>query len=152
VAGLRESDDSGVAAAERWVADHGSPAPTPSAVATWAAAGRGRAPDCCPTEPAACCGHGLASWWPVLVARRHRAQAAGPPAAWDPGLLLPHPERLALDDPAAAAALAAHEAAVDAGEAGYLDPSTALFVLTARWLWERGTCCGRGCRHCPWVS
>jgi hypothetical protein len=48
--------------------------------------------------------------------------------------------------------LAAHAAALSAGEAGYLDPTSGLFVLTARFLADRGTCCGRGCRHCPYVD
>ena len=63
----------------------------------------------------------------------------------------PHPSRLALDHPRRAEILAAHRAAVQAGEAGYLDPDTPLFVLTAAFLSKRGTCCGRGCRHCPYV-
>jgi hypothetical protein len=46
--------------------------------------------------------------------------------------------------------LAAHEAAMARGEVGYLDPVTGLFVMTAAALWARGTCCGRGCRHCPY--
>jgi hypothetical protein len=48
--------------------------------------------------------------------------------------------------------LAAHQAAIDAGEPGYLDPETGLFVLTADFLANRGTCCGRGCRHCPYLE
>lgn len=44
----------------------------------------------------------------------------------------------------------AHRRATDAGEAGYLDPATGLFVLTAAYLTERGTCCTNGCRHCPY--
>ena len=63
----------------------------------------------------------------------------------------PHPSRLAPDHPRRTAILAAHAAAVAAGEAGYLDPDTGLFVLTAAFLAARGTCCGRGCRHCPYV-
>jgi len=43
----------------------------------------------------------------------------------------------------------AHDAAVAAGEAGYLDPATGLFVLTSAYLAERGSCCEQGCRHCP---
>ncbi|GAC1388520.1 MAG: hypothetical protein NVSMB4_14720 [Acidimicrobiales bacterium] len=61
----------------------------------------------------------------------------------------PHPTRL---DPSRGdydAILAAHGRAVDRGEAGYLDPATGLFVLTAATLRARGTCCGQGCRHCP---
>jgi len=29
----------------------------------------------------------------------------------------------------------------------YMDKG--LFVLTERFLWRRGYCCGNGCRHCP---
>ncbi|MBV9487072.1 MAG: hypothetical protein JO246_13550 [Frankiaceae bacterium] len=46
--------------------------------------------------------------------------------------------------------MAAHAAAVERGEAGYLDPETGLFVLTERFLADRGYCCERGCRHCPY--
>ncbi|HEV3264314.1 MAG TPA: DUF5522 domain-containing protein [Acidimicrobiales bacterium] len=44
----------------------------------------------------------------------------------------------------------AHDAAVAAGQAGYSDPDTGLFVLTATYLRDRGTCCGNNCRHCPY--
>ena len=64
----------------------------------------------------------------------------------------PHPSRLPLDHPGRPAILAVHEAALAAGEAGYPDPATGLFVLTAGFLARRGTCCGRGCRHCPYVN
>lgn len=43
-----------------------------------------------------------------------------------------------------------HDRAVAAGKAGYLDPESGLFVLTATYLAERGHCCGSGCRHCPY--
>lgn len=46
----------------------------------------------------------------------------------------------------------AHDAAEAAGQAGYLDPSTGLFVMTAAYLRSRGKCCGSGCRHCPWPA
>ncbi|AGL20232.1 DUF5522 domain-containing protein [Actinoplanes sp. N902-109] len=62
----------------------------------------------------------------------------------------PHPSRLAPEHPRRAEILAAHRAAVTAGQAGYLDPETHLFVLTAAFLANRGTCCNRGCRHCPY--
>jgi hypothetical protein len=52
--------------------------------------------------------------------------------------------------PISAATLAAHDAAVRAGEPGYLDPDSSMFVFTARYLADRGTCCGSGCRHCPY--
>jgi hypothetical protein len=64
----------------------------------------------------------------------------------------PHPIRLPLSVAGREQILAAHAAAVDAGEAGYLDPQTGLFVLTSVFLAKRGTCCGRGCRHCPYVD
>lgn len=25
-----------------------------------------------------------------------------------------------------------------------------LLVFTAKYLWDRGSCCGNGCRHCPY--
>jgi len=64
----------------------------------------------------------------------------------------PHPSRLAPDHPYRTEILAAHDAALAADEAGYLDPESGLFVLTAGFLAHRGTCCGRGCRHCPYVN
>ncbi|MGA5305124.1 DUF5522 domain-containing protein [Nucisporomicrobium flavum] len=67
-------------------------------------------------------------------------------------LTQPHPSRLAPDHPQRAEILASHAAALEAGQAGYLDPGTGLFVLTAAFLADRGTCCGRGCRHCPYVN
>jgi hypothetical protein len=47
---------------------------------------------------------------------------------------------------------AAHDAAVAAGEPGYLDPDTGFFVFTSVALAERGACCGSGCRHCPYTD
>jgi uncharacterized protein DUF5522 len=64
----------------------------------------------------------------------------------------PHPSRLAADHPDRARILLLHGTAMDSGDAGYFDPQTGLFVLTARFLADRGTCCGRGCRHCPYVG
>jgi len=43
----------------------------------------------------------------------------------------------------------AHAHAQDAGEPGYVDPETGLFVMTRQYLLDRGTCCGNACRHCP---
>ncbi|MEC7985591.1 MAG: DUF5522 domain-containing protein [Myxococcota bacterium] len=43
-----------------------------------------------------------------------------------------------------------HEAACSRGDNGYIDPQTGFFVLTAKYLSERGHCCGAGCRHCPY--
>jgi hypothetical protein len=64
----------------------------------------------------------------------------------------PHPSRLGPDHPDRAKVLAAHDRALRDGAAGYPDPATGLFVLTAAFLVDRGTCCGRGCRHCPYVD
>lgn len=47
---------------------------------------------------------------------------------------------------------AAHDVAAARGDAGYLDPTTGLFVLTATYLRTRGYCCGNGCRHCPYPA
>lgn len=63
----------------------------------------------------------------------------------------PAGSRLPADQPAREEILAAHAAALDAGEPGYHDPVSGLFVLTAGFLAARGFCCQRGCRHCPYV-
>ncbi|MEQ4303181.1 DUF5522 domain-containing protein [Plantactinospora sp. B6F1] len=64
----------------------------------------------------------------------------------------PHPSRLPVTHPDRERILTAHAAALAAGESGYSDPATGLFVLTAGFLARRGTCCGRGCRHCPYLD
>ena len=64
----------------------------------------------------------------------------------------PHPSRLPPRHSRRAEILAAHAAALLERRAGYLDPETGLFVLTAAFLADRGTCCGRGCRHCPYLD
>ena len=51
-----------------------------------------------------------------------------------------------------AAILAAHGRALAAAEEGYLDPATGYWCFTAAYLWDRGTCCDSGCRHCPYVN
>jgi hypothetical protein len=63
----------------------------------------------------------------------------------------PHPSRLPLDHPSRAEILACHQQALDARQQGYFDPVNGLFVLTAAYLADRGTCCDSGCRHCPYV-
>jgi hypothetical protein len=63
----------------------------------------------------------------------------------------PARSRLPLNHPRRKEILANHDAAMASGRPGYPDPVTGLFVLTAAWLAERGTCCGNGCRHCPYV-
>lgn len=65
---------------------------------------------------------------------------------------LPHPSRLEPTHPRFAEIMSAHDAAVAAGQAGYLDPGTGLFVMTAEHHIRRGKCCHNGCRHCPYVG
>jgi hypothetical protein len=64
----------------------------------------------------------------------------------------PHPSRLAADAPHRATILDAHRAALAAGEPGYIDPGTGLFVFSAAYLVERGSCCDNACRHCPYTT
>jgi hypothetical protein len=64
----------------------------------------------------------------------------------------PHPDRLAPDHPRRPEILAAHAAALAAGQPFYEDPETGLTVLTAGYLADRGSCCGRDCRHCPYFD
>ena len=64
----------------------------------------------------------------------------------------PHPDRLAPTNPAYTQVIAAHAAALDAGEDCYVDPISGLTVLTARYLAQRGFCCESGCRHCPYIE
>jgi hypothetical protein len=63
----------------------------------------------------------------------------------------PHPSRLPQDAPERSAILDAHRAALTAGEPGYIDPVSGLFVFTAAYLTGRGACCDQACRHCPYV-
>lgn len=70
----------------------------------------------------------------------------------DRPLTEPALSRLPADAPGREAVLVAHAAALARGDAGYLDPVTGLFALTAGFLADRGYCCTRGCRHCPYVE
>ena len=45
---------------------------------------------------------------------------------------------------------AAHDRAVAAGEPTYADPDTGWSVFTEAYHLARGSCCGSGCRHCPY--
>lgn len=63
----------------------------------------------------------------------------------------PAASRLPPDHPRHDEVLQAHAAAIQAEKPTYADPDTGLLVLTAAWLADRGTCCGNGCRHCPYV-
>lgn len=64
----------------------------------------------------------------------------------------PNPDRLPAESPGFEEIMLAHDAAVSRGEAGYLDPFTGLFVMTAGFHLKRGHCCHNGCRHCPFVG
>lgn len=68
----------------------------------------------------------------------------------DRELTVPLPERLAAAGRFAEEALAEHRAALATGASTYRDPASGYRVLTAAALAERGTCCRRGCRHCPY--
>jgi hypothetical protein len=70
----------------------------------------------------------------------------------DRALNEPHWSRLDPDRPDREAILAAHSAAMVSGDDGYVDPASGLFVFTAAWLADRGSCCETECRHCPYVS
>jgi hypothetical protein len=133
-----------------WFARHGGWAPPdPDSLAEWMADGLCRCPDECVVAPAESCPHGLASWWLVL---RSLDRPTARPEPLCPEQVVPAAERL---DPARhdfVAIIDAHHAALIAGEAGYTDPATGLFVQTARTLWNRGLCCEQGCRHCPYVA
>lgn len=65
---------------------------------------------------------------------------------------LPLRDRLAPTAPRYRAILAAHEAAIADGADRYVDPVTSYGVFTAQALWERGSCCESGCRHCPYID
>ena len=93
--------------------------------------------------------------FPSLIARGEIF--AGTPALWPYGCLvpaddLPHPSRLPVDHPQRDEILRRHRDAVEAGEPGYLDPSSGLFVFTAAHHLARGSCCDSGCRHCPYLG
>jgi hypothetical protein len=104
-----------------------------------------RCPDDCIVAPTEACAHGLASWWLVLRTIDRPDQARPLP----PVRLAPHPDRLESSRPDYVAVMNAHHRALLAGDAGYFDPTSGLFVQTARTLWDRGECCKQGCRHCP---
>lgn len=68
------------------------------------------------------------------------------------GVLVPHPARLDPHRTDRATILAAHRAAVEAGEPTYRDPATGYTVMTGAILAARETCCDNGCRHCPYLG
>jgi len=81
-----------------------------------------------------------------------RRPVGAPTTLADRPLLEPHPSRLPATHPYYDEILRRHAEAMRASEAGYLDPATALFVMAAATHEQRGWCCQRGCRHCPYVT
>ena len=122
--------------------------PNRDTIEEWLHDGTCRCPDDCEAAPAGTCRHGLATWWLVLVALDRPDR----PDPMDPPRLVPHPARLEPARPDYVAIMEAHHQAVTTGAPAYLDPASGLLALTARTLWDRGECCGSGCRHCPWVD
>ncbi|MBO9667517.1 MAG: hypothetical protein J7501_11980 [Bdellovibrio sp.] len=45
-----------------------------------------------------------------------------------------------------------HREACERGELSYIDPRTGYTVFTEHSHLKRGSCCGSGCRHCPWKN
>ncbi len=120
--------------------------PDADTLAEWFADGVCRCPDECLTTPHGWCEHGLASWWLVL-------RSLEGCTTWDNDACpAPHRSRLDPSQPGYAAILEAHASAVMAGEPGYIDPTSGLFVMTAVSLTNRGYCCDQGCRHCPFLD
>ncbi|MGH1492570.1 MAG: DUF5522 domain-containing protein [Acidimicrobiales bacterium] len=64
----------------------------------------------------------------------------------------PRPDRFSPERPDYEAVMAAHAQAVANGSLGYMDPSSGLFAMTSVYLRDRGWCCDRGCRHCPYAE
>jgi hypothetical protein len=122
--------------------------PDPSTLEEWMSDGVCRCPDDCLVAPTEACPHGLASWWLVLRTL-DRLDGVSP---LPPDRLIPHLDRLSPVRSDYVAIMDAHHQALLAGDAGYLDPTTGLFVQTARTLWNRGNCCEQGCRHCPYIE
>jgi Family of unknown function (DUF5522) len=144
-----ESPHAAITATHEWFDRHSGWAPPDrGTIDEWLADGLCRCPDDCQVTPSAACPHGLASWWLVLMAL-DRPDGPEPLA---PVRLVPHPDRLDPGRPDYVEVMEAHHRALLRGLPGYTDPASGLFALTARTLWDRGQCCGSGCRHCPWAE
>lgn len=86
-----------------------------------------------------------------LVRYLHQEPALEDNFPWEPLGSLP----ASIPETASRQALAedieeAHEAAVCAGQLSYADPVTGYTVFTKLASFQRGYCCGSGCRHCPY--
>ena len=66
------------------------------------------------------------------------------------GIDRPHPNRFGPARNGYVEAMTAHAMALDLDSGGYLDPTSGLFVMTSKYLADRGWCCNQECRHCPW--
>ncbi|MEK9810038.1 MAG: DUF5522 domain-containing protein [Candidatus Nanopelagicales bacterium] len=86
-----------------------------------------------------------------LAAGPRRPEGA-PSQLADRPLETPHPARLPASHPTYDEILVRHAEAMRIGQAGYPDPVTGLFVMTAETHATRGWCCQRGCRHCPYLD
>jgi hypothetical protein len=64
---------------------------------------------------------------------------------------LPSSSRLSKKDPFYYEIISRHEESCRKGLSTYEDPKTKLKVFTAIYHLKRGSCCGSGCRHCPYV-
>ena len=64
--------------------------------------------------------------------------------------MTPAPDRLSPEHPSFEGIADAHDESVEQGQMGYLDSPSGLFVFNAKMLKDRGSCCSRGCRHCPY--
>ena len=122
--------------------------PNRETLAEWMSDAVCRCPDDCWVRPVESCPHGLASWW-LILSTLDRPDGA---PLLPPVRLTPHPDRLPTDRPDYVEVMDAHHRALLQGDAGYIDPGTGLFVQTARTLWNRGSCCEQGCRHCPYLD
>ncbi|MEY3568626.1 MAG: hypothetical protein RL587_1067 [Actinomycetota bacterium] len=67
----------------------------------------------------------------------------------DRDLNTPSLKRMPQETPSRELRLAAHSQAIQNGEEGYIDPVNKMFVMTAKYLADKGFCCDSGCRHCP---
>lgn len=63
----------------------------------------------------------------------------------------PHFTRLNPEHPRYNEICEVHINACIGGQDTYIDPGTGYIVITALSHLNRGYCCGKGCRHCPYI-
>lgn len=151
---MRGTAEDAIRRAHAWFeTNSGWAPPDADTLAEWMADGVCRCPDECLVAPDAWCEHGLASWW--LILRALEPLPAGQGGRGEPRaepVAAPHGSRLDPRRPDHQAIIDAHRDAVLAGDPGYIDPTSGLFVMTSRFLEDRGFCCDNGCRHCPYIA